>query len=198
MDVIPNAESAADAAGKLEAAPKIRGVHHSAFRCRDAEETRKFYEEVLGLPLKATVVADELPGSGEKLPYMHLFFEMGDGNYIAFFDIPDGVKDDMFGAKWGMELHFAMEAATMDELMAFKARLESCGVPCFGPIDHHFCHSIYFWDPNGLALEITTRDAEHDGIMTEEAERAHEVVAEWTAKTAAKKAEALGAPQAAE
>jgi catechol-2,3-dioxygenase len=61
-------------------------------------------------------------------------------------------------------------------------------VPCFGPIDHHFVHSIYFYDPNGLNLEITCRDASHDQVMETEASNAKAVIAAWTARTAAQKA----------
>jgi catechol 2,3-dioxygenase-like lactoylglutathione lyase family enzyme len=169
--------------------PVLKGVHHSAFRCRDAEETRKFYEDILGLPLKAALVFEEEPGSGRPLPYMHLFFQLGDGNYVAFFDVPGGAHEGKFKMKWGMDLHFAMEVASIDEMMAFKARLDAAGVPCFGPIDHHFVHSIYFYDPNGVNVEITVRDPDHDAIMAEEAASARQIMAEWTARTAAQKAE---------
>jgi catechol 2,3-dioxygenase-like lactoylglutathione lyase family enzyme len=172
----------------LPPVPALKGVHHSAFRCRDAEETRAFYEDILGLPLKAAFVFEEEPGSGRPLPYMHLFFGLGDGNHVAFFDVPGNAKPEKFRMKWGMDLHFAMEVATREEMLAFKARLDAAGVACFGPIDHHFVHSIYFYDPNGINVEITVRDANHDAIMAAEAASAHAVMAEWTARTAGAKA----------
>lgn len=171
-------------------APPIKGVHHTAFRCRDAEQTRAFYQDVLGLPLRASLVFEEEPGTGRPLPYMHLFFQLGDGNYVAFFDVPDGVKPEKFKMKWGMDLHFAMEVASMEDLMAFKQRLADHAIPCFGPIDHHFVHSIYFYDPNGVNVEITVRDPRHDQIMAEEAESAKRLMAEWTARTTPQKTEA--------
>ncbi len=180
--------AAATAARALPAPPAITGVHHSAFRCRDAEETRKFYEDILGLPLKAALTFEEEPGTGRPLPYMHLFFQMADGRYVAFFDVPDGAHDGKFKMKWGMDLHFAMEVASVDELMAFKSRLDAVGVPCFGPIDHHFVHSIYFYDPNGVNVEITARDPRHDEIMAAESAEAARLMADWTARTAAIKA----------
>ena len=86
---------------------------------------------------------------------MHLFFELSDGNYIAFFDLPHTVAETKFKLKDGMEeYHVAMELAGWDELKAMKTRLEEHGVPVFGPIDHQFCHSIYFFDPNGHRLEL--------------------------------------------
>lgn len=63
------------------------------------------------------------------------------------------------------------------------------GVQCFGPIDHHFVKSLYMWDPNGLQVEITARDPDHDAILASEAASARSILSEWTARTAeAKKA----------
>jgi catechol 2,3-dioxygenase-like lactoylglutathione lyase family enzyme len=181
--------SAAATAKTLPKAPPLQGIHHAAYRCRDAEETRAFYEDILGLPLKAALVFEEELGTGRPLPYIHLFFEMGDGNFVAFFDMPDKAHSGKFKMKWGLDLHFAMEAKSHDDMMAFKARLDRAGIACFGPIDHHFVHSIYFFDPNGINVEITCRDAKHDQIMAGEAAGAAEVIATWTARTAAQKAE---------
>jgi catechol 2,3-dioxygenase-like lactoylglutathione lyase family enzyme len=173
-----------------QAPPNILGVHHSAFRCKDAQETRAFYEGVLGLKLKAALVFEEEPGSGRPLPYMHLFFQMGDGRFVAFFDVPGSAKPDKFKMKWVMDLHFAMEVESKEEMLAFKTRLDAAGIPCFGPIDHHFVHSIYFYDPNGINVEITVRDEKHDAIMAEEAGHADAIMAAWTARTRAQKVEA--------
>jgi catechol 2,3-dioxygenase-like lactoylglutathione lyase family enzyme len=189
-------DTASATAKSLPSAPALKGVHHAAYRCRDAEETRKFYEDILGLPLKAALVFEEEPGTGRPLPYMHLFFEMGDGNFVAFFDVPDGAHTGKFKMKWGMDLHFAMEVQSHDEMMAFKSRLDQAGVPCFGPIDHHFVHSIYFYDPNGINVEITCRDKNHDAIMAEEAGSARQIIADWTARTAAQKAQNAAIPKA--
>lgn len=160
----------------------LKGVHHTAFRCRDAEETRTFYQDVLGLPLAAAMVFEEEPGTGKPSPYMHLFFELADGNYVAFFDEPANAQDGKFKMKHGFDLHFAMEVESEDALRAYKARLDAAGVPAFGPIDHHFCRSIYFYDPNGLNVEITARAPDHDAIMAEEAGNAAAVIADWTAR----------------
>lgn len=170
--------------------PPITGVHHAAFRCKDAAQTRAFYEGILGLPLKAALVFEEEPGTGRPLPYMHLFFQMTDGRFVAFFDVPGGATPETFAAKWGMDLHFAMEVATEDDLMAFKARLKQHGVACFGPIDHHFVQSIYFFDPNGINVEITVRAAGHDQIMADEVAHADAIMQAWTERTAQAKREA--------
>ena len=172
--------------------PPIRGVHHSAFRCRDAEETRRFYTEILGLPLKAALAFDKDPRDGSDRPYMHLFFEFGDGSFIAFFDVPHTVDEKKFGVKDGIEdYHIAMELGSWEELLAFKRHLEGKGVAVFGPIDHHFCHSIYFFDPNGINLEFTTRDPKHDAILDEEEANSPRIMGEWTGRTAPIRAERL-------
>ena len=74
------------------AAVPIRGLHHFAYRCRDCEETRHFYEDILGLPLVHVIRADHVPSTGEYCPYVHIFFRMADGSYIAFFDLGDDEK----------------------------------------------------------------------------------------------------------
>jgi catechol-2,3-dioxygenase len=85
----------------------------------------------------------------------------------------DGIED----------YHFAFEVETKAEQDAFIQRLKEAKVPVFGPIDHHFCHSIYFFDPNGLACEITYKDAKHDEILADEAARADAVMKLWSEKT---------------
>ncbi len=169
------------------AAPTISGFHHVAYRCRDAEETRKFYVEILGLKDAAALAFDKDPAGNDR-PFMHLFFQMGDGSYIAFFDEPNSVSEGLFGMKDGIEdYHFAFEVGSMDEQAQFMTRLQEAKVPVFGPIDHEFCHSIYFFDPNGLALEITVRDAKHDQIMADEGARAKAEITKWTERTRALK-----------
>src|SRR5207253_1488671 len=64
-------------ATRMTATPNpARGLHHFAWRCRDAEETRHFYEDVLGMPLMHVIRLDHVPSTGEYCPYVHLFFEM--------------------------------------------------------------------------------------------------------------------------
>lgn len=166
----------------------LKGIHHSAYRCSDAEQTRAFYEDILGFPLAAALEFDEEPGSKNKQPFVHLFFRMPDGNYIAFFDAPDTVTKHSFRVPHGFDRHVAFEAESVDAMMAYKAKLEAAGKPAFGPIDHGFVQSVYFWDPDGLPLEITTRVADHDTIMAHEARHAREVITNWTVKTAEQKA----------
>lgn len=166
----------------------LKGIHHSAFRCRDAEETRRFYEDVLGLELAAALAFEEEPGSGKPHPYVHIFFRLPDGNFIAFFDAPDSARARHFQPAHGFDRHIAFEAESPEALARWKERLDAAGINCFGPIDHHFVQSIYMWDPNGLQVEITARTQGHDSILTEEARTARDVLAAWTARTAPAKA----------
>jgi len=178
--------------------PTIKGVHHQAYLCRDAQETREFYEGVLGLKPRCALRIDTRPGTHQPLRYVHLFFEMADGNYIAFFDLPDSVKSGYFRNKDSMqEYHFAMELSSETELEQFKARLEGRGIPVRGPIDHGFVKSIYFHDPNGLQLEFTVRAARHDEILDEEEARLDDVLSTWTAETGPVKEARLRKPDAA-
>lgn len=170
----------------------LHHIHHTAYRCRDAEQTRWFWEDVMGFPLAAAMVFDEEPGSNRRVEYMHLFFQMGDGNFIAFFDVPDDVNEKMFIPKHGFDQHIAFEVDTLEELKAWRRHLKSMGRPAFGPIDHGFIHSLYMYDPNGIQVEITIKDARYDAILAEDTANAHSVLKEWTAKTRDKKIERCG------
>jgi len=163
-------------AGKIA----IKGLNHVAWRCIDAERTRQFYEDLLGLPLAHIIRSECVPSTGEYAPYCHLFFEMRDGSYIAFFDIRDGR-----GATLSSEMpkwlhHFAFEVDTIEEVRSIKERLEKAGIEVLGVTDHHFIQSIYFFDPNGLRLEVTTR-TESEEYMNAAKQQAHAALAEWTA-----------------
>jgi catechol 2,3-dioxygenase-like lactoylglutathione lyase family enzyme len=167
----------------IHSAPRkipLKGLNHVAWRCIDAEQTRQFYEDLLGLPLAHVIRSERVPSTGEYAPFCHLFFEMRDGSYIAFFDIRDGrgatLSSDM--PKWVH--HFAFEVDTIDEVRAIKERLERAGIEVLGVTDHHFVQSIYFFDPNGLRLEVTTR-TETEEYMDDAKQKAHAALGEWTA-----------------
>tara|TARA_R110000868_G_scaffold10900_8_gene52751 strand:+ start:2230 stop:2781 length:552 start_codon:yes stop_codon:yes gene_type:complete len=133
----------------------INGLHHYAYRCRNAEETRSFYEDLLGLPLAHVIQADSVPSTGASDPYVHLFFEFTDGSYIAFFDLGDetACTPDPQTPDWVN--HFAMQVGTVAEVEEWKKRLEEAGLDVVGVTDHGFVKSVYFFDPNGIRLEIT-------------------------------------------
>lgn len=171
----------------------IQGAHHIAYRCLDAEQTRWFYEDVLGLKLASAFTFNEAPGTGEPIEYMHLFFEMGDGKYLAFFDAPDNAGPRAFERKHSFDVHIAFEVASEAELLAMQKRIRDHGKTCFGPVEHDFVRSIYMYDPNGIQVEVTYRTAKHDALMEEEARNAAAVMVEWTKRTRARKLELFGA-----
>lgn len=142
----------------------IQGLHHFAWRCRDAEETRKFYEDLLGLKYAHLIKSDHVPSTGEYCPYVHIFFEMGDGSYIAFFDLGDNVASEPSPNTPAWVNHLALELDSEEELLAAKKRLEDAGIDIVGVTDHGIIKSIYFFDPNGIRLELTTRTAEQEEL----------------------------------
>ena len=134
----------------------VHGLHHIAYRCRDAEETRRFYEDLLGLPLVHVVRAESMPSTGEHCPYVHLFFEMTDGSCVAFFDLGDNLAAEPSPNTPRWVNHLALRVGSEAEVDAAKQRLEQAGVEVIGPVLHDgFVRSIYFFDPNGIRLELT-------------------------------------------
>lgn len=188
---MPSLEPSSEKSPSLK--PAI-GIHHAAYRCRDAEQTRWFYEDVLGLPLSMTMVADEVPGYQTKVPYMHLFFALGNGEFVAFFDQPDSARPEQFKGKVdSFDRHLAFEVADEAGLLAWQKRINAMGVSCLGPIDHDFVKSVYMYDPNGFQVELTLRTPEHDAIMLGERETARQVLRDWTQRTRQQKEALFGA-----
>jgi len=172
---------------------RLGNVHHAAYRCRDAEQTRWFYEDVLGLPLAAAMVFDEIPGSGRKSQYMHLFFQLADGNFIAFFDEPSTATSDHFHKKDSFDVHIAFEVESREAMLAYQKRINEAGKGCLGPVDHDFVESVYMYDPNGIQVEITSKTPDYDQIMSDDAAQAHDQLANWTARTRGVKEGLFGA-----
>jgi catechol 2,3-dioxygenase-like lactoylglutathione lyase family enzyme len=155
-------------------------LHHAAFRCRDARETVIFYTEVLGLKFSHAMGEDHVPSTGKYSPHIHILFEMEDGSNIAFFECPrdPGNVKDMESPDWIQ--HFAFEVADMDVLLSAKADMEKNGVKVIGPTNHDdFISSIYFFDPSGHRLELTTRTCRDEARLQSFVDEAPEVLALW-------------------
>jgi glyoxylase I family protein len=161
----------------------IHGLHHFAWRCRDAEETRHFYEDLLGLPLWHIIQSDHVPSTGEFCPYTHIFFRMTDGSCIAFFDLGDDESAQPSPNTPGWVNHLALRVDSVAELERVKARLEQHGVEVIGVTDHHIFKSIYFFDPNGIRLELTAQLASEMQMLAE-SRSAHARLAEWNERKA--------------
>jgi catechol 2,3-dioxygenase-like lactoylglutathione lyase family enzyme len=161
----------------------IHGLHHWAYRCRDAEETRRFYEDLLGLPLVHVIRADRVPSTGEYCPYVHIFFRMRDGSYLAFFDLGDDQASAASPNTPAWVNHIALRVDSVAAVEEAKRRLEGAGVDVLGVTDHHFIRSIYFFDPNGIRLELTAYTGP-DEYVAGKARSAHEECAAWTREKA--------------
>ena len=171
----------AEASSNLPAPPPIQQLHHYAYRARDAEETRHFYEDILGLPLYHIIQSDYVPSTGEYCPYTHFFFRLQDGSFIAFFDLGDdeAALPSPNTPQWVNHVSFRVESR--QALSDMKARLEAHGIEVLGITDHHIFHSIYFFDPNGIRLELTAQLAD-EFQMLQESKTTHARLAEWTAR----------------
>jgi catechol 2,3-dioxygenase-like lactoylglutathione lyase family enzyme len=159
----------------------INGLHHFAYRCRDAEETRHFYEDLLGLPLIHVIRQDRVPSTQEFCPHAHIFFRMTDGSCVAFFDLGDNQNAAPSPNTPEWVNHLALRVGSLAELEAAQARLTAAGIDVLGPTDHHFIKSIYFFDPNGIRLELTTPTLPQAHPTLQKYQRdAHDELAEWT------------------
>ena len=153
---------------------RSKRLHHVAYATRDPEATYEFYSQKMGMPLLHT--ENHRQGDGY---FQHFFFDMGDGECLAFFHVSDvGEEPDYRTAIsmgnglpiWVNHLAFRLDA--MEELSAMRQRLQAAGVEHLHEIDHGWCHSLYTVDPNGIMVEFcVTTDADAFGQTEEEALR---------------------------
>lgn len=153
----------------------IKGLHHNAYRCRDSEETRGFYEDFLGLPLADAFEIRETK-TGRETRVLHSFYRLGDGSFLAFFEVPDSPFE--FKPQHDYDLHIALEvdAATLADMFA---RGKAAGIETRGVADHGFIHSIYFRDPNGYVIELAAPTETAAGYAVEAETKAHDRLARW-------------------
>ena len=153
----------------------IRKLHHNAYRCRDSEQTRAFYEDFLGLPLVGTVEIGETK-TGRATHVLHTFYRLDDGSHLAFFEAPDMPFE--FKAQHDYDLHIALEVQHAD-LMAMFEKGKRAGIETRGISDHGFIDSIYFRDPNGYVIELTAKREDHERAMDPELNRARRTLEDW-------------------
>ena len=154
----------------------IKGLHHNAYRCRDSEETRKFYEDFLGLKL-ADAFEIQTTQTNRATSVLHSFYEMGDGSFLAFFEAPDQPFE--FKKQHDFDLHIALEVDPSILKEMFSKGKES-NIDTRGISDHGFIHSIYFRDPNGYVIELTAKTETPDENHLQP-KNAHAVLREWQA-----------------
>jgi catechol 2,3-dioxygenase-like lactoylglutathione lyase family enzyme len=132
--------------------PRWRGINHLALVTSDMDRTVRFYHGVLG----ARLVAD----LGNR-HFRHYFFEFGPQNTVAFFEYK-GMKVDTFAKPAGIPDprapqfdHLSFNVADEHALLALRDRLKQAGCEVTDVVDHGFIRSIYFHDPDGIALEAS-------------------------------------------
>ena len=153
----------------------IKGLHHNAYRCRDSEETRRFYQDFLGLELAEALEITETK-SGRKTDTLHTFYRLDDGSFLAFFEAPD--RPFEFKNQHDFDLHIALEVSGTD-LRHMFAKGKAVGIETRGVSDHGFIDSIYFRDPNGYVIELTAKRPGHDEAMDPKKNHAREKLDTW-------------------
>lgn len=130
-------------------------LHHVAFACRDLDATNHFYNDVLGLPLVHTEIAERDGGTMK-----HVFYDLGDGSCLAFFWLqgmgePAPLRTDI-STGLGLPVwvnHLAIRA-TDERVEATRQRLADEGIAIEMELDHDWCRSTYIVDPNGILVEL--------------------------------------------
>ena len=155
----------------------IKKLHHAAYRCRDSEATRRFYENFLGLKLAGTLEINETM-TGRQTQTLHTFYGLDDGSYLAFFESPD--MPFVFKPQQDYDLHIAFEVDP-PMLDAMMSKGKAAGIETRGISDHGFIHSIYFRDPSGYVIELTAKMPGHDRAMDPTSNGARAKLDRWQA-----------------
>jgi len=153
----------------------IKGLHHNAYRCRDSEQTRQFFEDFLGLPLTKALWIEETK-SGRRTDALHTFYKLDDGSYLAFFEVPDMPFE--FKNHHDYDLHIALEVEP-EVLEPMMAKGKKAGIETRGVSDHGFIDSIYFRDPNGYVIELTAKRPDHAQRMDPATNDARGILQRW-------------------
>jgi catechol 2,3-dioxygenase-like lactoylglutathione lyase family enzyme len=136
-------------------------LHHVAYATRDVEATTHFYEDLMGFPLVHT----ELQAHGESSWVRHVFYDIGPDPHghheaIAFFEFegigeqPNWTPDLSDGVGLPVWVNHCAFRATAEQQEAVRARMTAAGIEPLMEIDHDWCHSLYYVDPNGIMVEL--------------------------------------------
>jgi glyoxylase I family protein len=158
-------------------------LHHTAYVSSDLERTRRFYEDVIGLPLLAAwCESDELFGAVRT--YCHLFFGLGDGGALAFFQFAKKEDQDLFGPKMPeTPFHHIALKVDADVQSDIERRLKAAGYeePQMFVLEHGYCRSLYAVDPDGMIVEFTVDHPEVEKINATRKADAHAELRRWLA-----------------
>jgi glyoxylase I family protein len=158
---------------------KVEKFHHVAFRCKDAKETVEFYKNVLDMELIGAIAEDHVPSTKAPDPYMHIFLDAGNGNILAFFELPNSppMGRDPNTPEWTQ--HIAFQVKDLETLEEARKRAVAAGLDVVGPTDHTIFKSIYFFDPSGHRLEVAAWTATSDQ-MTRMKSVSMDMIEEWS------------------
>ena len=155
----------------------IKGLHHNAYRCRNSEETRCFYEDFLGLPL-ANAFEIRQTKTEREIRALHSFYRMADGSFLAFFEVPGSSFE--FKAQHDFDLHIALEVDS-ETLHSMFDKGKAAGIETRGISDHQFINSIYFRDPNGYVVELSAPiDDDSEESKAKNRAKGRKSLADWT------------------
>lgn len=132
-------------------------LHHNAYVAKNLEETRAFYEDVIGLPLVATWCEKDVLFGAERT-YAHCFFELADGSALAFFQFANPGDQELFGPPMpASPFHHIALNVDEDTQEEIRARVTAAGItpPATYSLEHGYCRSLYVTDPNGMVVEFT-------------------------------------------
>lgn len=150
------------------------GIDHIAIPAADARASYSFYHDVLGLPLVDAMSGDDWGGK----PWLMMLFRLRDGRQLALCAL-QGLKPAERAGEEPEDLrHFAFAVDSPREQLEWKDKLRRHGIP-FEEEDHGRQHSLYFKDPNGVVLEITTPPTPGIGEVNAQAQ---DVVSAWISK----------------
>ena len=156
-------------------------LHHNAYVTKDQEATRKFYEELIGLPLVATWTESDVLFGKERV-YCHTFFGLGDGSALAFFQFANPSDQKEFGPEIPSSpfIHIALKSDKKNQ-DAINERLVKAGYkePEMYVLEHGYCRSLYVIDPNGLILEFTVDHKDAKKIDKVRRASSHDDLKRW-------------------
>lgn len=171
MTVLEETKSAATVA------PVCDRLHHHAYPCSDQEQTRHFYEDLVGLPLVQFWIEDEHV-LGERHIYSHSFYGLRDGGALAFFSFADPAQAARYKADIKNPFVHISLNVSREEQAAIRDRLEGAG-HVVTDLEHGYTYSIYVTDPDGLLLEFSTDPANSAAINEMQRRTAHASLKYW-------------------
>lgn len=158
-------------------------LHHTAYVSYDMEATRRFYEDIIGMPLVATWCEQDVLFGRERV-YCHCFFGLADGSALAFFQFADPRDQAEFGpALPKSPFHHIALQVDSETQRRMEERLSAAGYvePDTYVLEHGYCRSVYVSDPNGMLLEFAADAPEAEDMEFQRRAEAHRTLSRWLA-----------------